>query len=165
MIETTLYEITERFKSALAGIEINEETGEILNCAGLDGIQAEFDEKAESIGLYIKNLSAMAEAIKNEQEALNKRRKTVENKIVWLKSYLLSQLSEVGRNKFETSKVKITTTTSEQTIITDETIIPKDFLKEKTTYEPDKKAIKENIKAGIVIPGAEIKTNVNINIK
>ena len=56
---------------------------------------------------------------------------------------------------------------SEATNILDESLIPTQYLKtpEPPAPKPDKPAIKEALKAGIVIPGAEIETRQNLQIK
>ena len=56
---------------------------------------------------------------------------------------------------------------SEATNIVDESLIPSQYLKtpEPPAPKPDKTAIKEAIKAGTLVPGAEIETRQNLQIK
>lgn len=50
----TLYEIKEDILKAINNIEIDEDTGEIMNTDALDDLQEQFSDKAENIALYIK---------------------------------------------------------------------------------------------------------------
>lgn len=45
----SLYEIGKEYKAALDNLEIDEETGEILNYEKLDEMDGQLEEKAESI--------------------------------------------------------------------------------------------------------------------
>ena len=165
MQNLTLYELSDRLRAALDSIEIDEETGEVLNFESIEEAQAEFGEKVENIALYIKNTAALSVAIKSEQDALNKRRKTLENKEARLSEYLLSQMQSVGQSKFETERVKIAIRPSESVKIIDETQLPAEYIREKTTIEPNKAEIKKAIKNGETVTGATLEQKYNVNIK
>ena len=45
----------------------------------LESIEAEFDDKAENVIAYIKELKAQAAALKEQEEAFKARRKSKEN--------------------------------------------------------------------------------------
>lgn len=143
-------------------LEIDEETGEVTNLDELDHITLERDEKIENIALWVKDLLAEADAIKAEEQALAKRRKQAENKAERLKDYLMGNLAG---EKFKTPKVAISYRTSEAVEITDEDLIPDEFLAIKTEYKPDKKAIKDELKAGGEVEGAELVKRTSLQIK
>ena len=63
----TLFELNDALRNF--NLEIDEETGEILNAAELDALEMQRDEKIENIALWIKNLKAEAEAVKMKAEA------------------------------------------------------------------------------------------------
>ena len=137
------------------------ESGEIIDEEMLDALVMERDQKVESIALWIKNLSAEAEALKAEKDAFAKRQKVAENKAESLKRYLSNALQG---EKFGTTKVNITFRSSEAVNITDITKIPEEFLK---YSEPtaDKMAIKKMLKEGCLIDGAELVNNKSIQIR
>ena len=88
----TLYEINQAIMEAFYRC-VDPETGEILDdTKELDDLTIAKDEKVENIALFIKNLTAEAEAIKKEKQALEKRQKTAENRAEWLKKYLSNNL-------------------------------------------------------------------------
>ena len=69
-MNNTLYEISADFLAALDAIEVDPDTGELLNADQLDALSAAFDEKAEATALYIKNLTAFVGDVKAEEAAL-----------------------------------------------------------------------------------------------
>lgn len=161
----SLYEIKNEYLNVLNNIEFDEETGEILNLEELEEMESAFDEKTEAVALYIKEQVALAEAIKAEEKSLYERRKRMENKSERLKTYLAESLVEVGRDKFETPKCKLSFRKSTSVEIPDESLIPKEYLKETITYNPDKTLIKEDIKNGVIVEGASLVEKRNLQIK
>ena len=82
-----LYEIDAAIDAAIeAGTD--PETGESTNLEELTALQMQREEKLENIALYIKNLSAIATAVKNEIDVLNERRKRTEKKVDRLRDVL-----------------------------------------------------------------------------
>ena len=73
----------------------------------LDGIEQEFEDKAENVAAYIKSLKAEADDLKEEEAALNRRRKVKENQIDRLKDYLLHSMMTINRTKIDTPKAKL----------------------------------------------------------
>jgi ABC-type proline/glycine betaine transport system substrate-binding protein len=54
----------------------------------LEGLTGELEDKAINVAMFLKNMEATAEAIKNAETEMAKRRKTFENRVQWLKDYL-----------------------------------------------------------------------------
>lgn len=152
----TLYELN-------AGILecVDHETGEIINEKMLEALVMERDQKIENVALWIKNLSAEAEALKAEKLAFEKRQKVAENKVESLKRYLTNALQG---EKFSTTKVAISFRSSESVNITDLSLIPEDYLRYKDP-EPDKTTIKKMLKDGYEIKGAELVKNQSVQIR
>ena len=69
-MNVSLYEISADFLAALDAMEVDPDTGELLNADQLDALSAAFDEKAEATALYIKNLTAFVGNVKAEEAAL-----------------------------------------------------------------------------------------------
>ena len=143
-------------------LEIDEETGEVLNADELDQITLARDEKIENIALWVKDLLAEADAIKAEEQALAKRRKQAENKADWLKRYVAQALDG---EKFKTPRVAISYRTSEAVEILDEGLIPEGCMTIKTEIKPDKKIIKDELKSGVIVPGAVLVKRTSLQIK
>ena len=73
-MNNSLYEITGEYLRVLDNLEIDEETGEILNADELDSIAGAFEEKSENLACYIKNCDAFIANLKAEEANLAKRR-------------------------------------------------------------------------------------------
>ncbi len=141
------------------------ETGELTcDLDQLDALMMERDEKLEGLALYCKNADAEAKAIREEEKALAERRRSLENKAERAKGFLAEQLAG---EKFSTPKVAVSYRKSEQVEVstaffTDES--NERFLRYKDP-EADKTAIKNALKAGETVPGAELVSKTNMILK
>lgn len=151
-----LFQIDEEIMSC-----VDMETGEVIDTERLAQLQMDRDTKIENIACWIKNLLSDAEALKAQKQAFADRQKAAESKADSLKKYLSEYL---GGQKFSTDKVAISFRKTSAVNVIDMTQIPEEFLK---FAEPtaDKTAIKNAIKAGNVIAGAEIVEGQSISIK
>lgn len=139
----------------------DQETGEILDSNRLDQLEMECDKKIENIALYIKNLTADAEALKAEKQSFEERQKAAENKADSLKRYLANYLAG---QKFSTPRVAISFRKTQKVNVTDMTLIPEKYLK---FADPtlDKISIKNAIKNGERVAGAELVDGKSMSIK
>lgn len=137
------------------------ETGEIIDIERLDELEMARDEKIENICLWIKNLSAEAEALKAEKLAFEARQKVTNNKLENLKKYITQYL---GGQKFKTTKVDVSFRKSESLDISPGAVVPEEYLKYKEP-EVNKTDLKKAVKAGLKIDGVRIVTNQNLQIK
>lgn len=140
---------------------VDMETGEIIDTEKLNQLAMERDTKIENIACWIKNLAAEATALKEQKQAFADRQKAAENKMESLKKYLASYLNG---QKFTTDKVAVSFRRTSSVNVTDMTLIPEEYLK---YAEPtvNKTAVKDAIKKGVVVPGAEIVEGQSISIK
>lgn len=143
-------------------MEIDPETGEILNYEELDNLNIERDKKIEGIGLYFKNVSAEAEMVKAEAKNLTERYKRLENKAESLKKYLAYALQG---EKFSTPRLAVSYRKSESVEIGPDFVYNKKWCEVSTTYKPDKKKLKDAIKSGKEIAGVKLIEKQNISVK
>lgn len=141
---------------------IDTETGEIVDVDKFDQLQIEKNDKLENIALWYKNLLAEASAYKAEKDVFAEKQRRAENKADSLKKYLDSALHG---SKFETVKVNISYRKSSSVNVEDIDKLPEDYRKVVTSVSADKVAITKALKAGEIIPGAELVENSNIQIK
>lgn len=144
---------------------VDPETGEITDFEALDNLTMARDEKIENVAMWIKNLNAEGKAIREEEKNLAERRRAAENKCESLQKYLEQALCG---EKFSTPKVAISYRKSTAVNIADEEA----FIKTADAAyaipqapKIDKTAIKEALKLGVVINGAELIERNNIQIK
>lgn len=156
---STLYELDEAIRNF--ELEIDEETGEVLNAEDLDNLEMERETKIESVGLWVKNLEAEKEAVKAEKDRFAKREKVLGNKIEKLKGWLSYALQG---EKFTTPRLVVSYRKSESVNITNELAIDDKYCDISVVRKPDKTALKKALKDGEEIVGAELVTKQNIQI-
>ena len=100
-----LYEIDQAIMDC-----IDLESGEILDMERLDALQMERSRKLEGVACWIKNLTADAKAIREEEKALGERRKAMEKKVDSLSKWLTNALQG---EKLSTAKVAVSFRRSE----------------------------------------------------
>lgn len=154
---SSLYQIDQEIMQCL-----DMETGEIIDPERLSALQMERTSKLENVALWIKNLQADANAYKAEKEAFAEREKKALAKVDSLKKWLAMACDG---QKFTTWRCAVTFRKSEKVEILDETKIPQELLKATCIVQPDKAAIKEALRAGEVIEGCTLVTNMNPIIK
>lgn len=131
----------------------------------LDSIEDAIENKAENIAKLIQNLNADVASFKAEEERLKGKRQTAERKIEWLKSYLENNMRLTGKTKFKSGMFNFAIQKNPASVnITDERIIPEDFLIPQLP-KIDKTAVKELLKNGVEILGAELKQTESLRIR
>lgn len=149
-----LYEIDEQIQNCF-----DEETGELLNEEKLNALQIERDKKIENVALWIKDLKADVNALKEEEKSLHSRRQTKEITIESLYGYLLNATEG---QKFETPRCRVSFRHSVKVEITGD--VDKAFLIEPQP-KIDKRAIRDAIKAGQTVEGAELVETTSVQVK
>lgn len=158
-----LYEIANGYREALDSLEIDE-NGELLNADLVESLDGAFDDKAESVAVYIKELLCMSSALKEEKKRIDKRLKSVNAKAEWLKGYIARQMDIAQKDELRGIKASISFRRSVETKV-DEQSLPKKWWRIVTEREPDKDAIKKQLMSGAKIRGAELIEKRNIQIK
>lgn len=130
----------------------------------LEKLPIERDKKLEAYGLVIKNYTAEIEAIKQEQANLTARRQAKEKHVERLKKAITDSLLVFNQAKFETAKVAFSFRKT-SSVEVDMDILAKEFIREKVEYSADKTAIKNAIKAGKVVEGAQIIEKQALQVK
>lgn len=110
------------------------------------------------------NVEADIQGIKAEIDRLNKIKKSKESTIETLKNNIEYSMKQKGIEKLEVGTFKAYYKKSESVEITNLDVIPADYIT-RVEIKPDKVAIKKAIKAGEVVDGAHIQTNMNFYIK
>lgn len=159
----TLYELNRDLQTVLdGGLVFDEETGEVLfDASDLEKLKASYEEKLEGCGLYIKNLESDAKAIRAEEQALAARRRAIEAKAKRLREYVLLHLGD--EEKLQTPRLVMSARYAEAVRIDDDAELADQWCRIKR--EPNKTAIKDALKAGEKIAGAEIIRNRSLQLK
>lgn len=155
-----LYELSDSYRLINRRIEETEgdETGEdIVLKAALDSIEDAIEVKAQAIVIMAKEWEAEAEALKEEQDRLAKRRKTLENRADGIRKYLLSQLVSAKLTKLKTKLFTMTVNPAKDSVVVDDIeLLPPEFVR--TKKEAEKAAIKKALEEGQVLKGVHLET-------
>ena len=157
-----LYEINADLDALLS--QVDEETGE-LTCSmeDIDALMLERTDAIEGLAVTIKNKIAEAKAIADEIKVLTERMDRLERHADKLRDFLRETLAG---EKFSSPKAQITYRRSEAVEIRDPDFAlyaDAKYLRVKTDI--NRTAIKDALKNGVVVPGAELVTRQNMIIK
>ena len=158
-----LYEIAPALRFALDDIEVDPETGEILNADALHAVEAQAAEKVEATALYLRELDAEAKAAKEEADRMLARVKSMQKRSDYLKAMLLEALHATG--KVKTGRVTVSIRTTQAVAVDEGTNLPEAYTTVKTTVSPNKVAIKQALLDGVEVPGCELIERESVSIR
>lgn len=157
-----LYELAAAYRSAAERLEdeerLLEEDGVVPDDsmrAVLDTIEDGVETKVENCMVMAKEWEAEAEALKEEEGRLAKRRKALENRADRLRGYVKDSLIVAGLQKLKTRLFSFTINKAKPSVVVDNIeLVPELFLRVKK--EPEKAAIKTYLEEGGNIPGVHL---------
>ena len=165
-VDRHLYEISDDYKGLQKLLEEGDIEPEAL-ADTMDAINIEFNLKAQQTAFIIGNISVPIDAINTRILKLQHRKKSIENKVLSMKSYLRNHMMRLDLKKITGDYCDITLCQGrESVVVKDVDDLPDDYVRVKTTIEADKKAIKTALESGITILGAELKrgdSSIKIN--
>jgi len=134
----------------------------------ISGIEGDIENKAENIVKFMRSLEAYEAAIKKEEDNLTAKRKTLENRRERLKGYLDTNLRTMGIKELSAGIFKLKYQKSPPSVRADEANEGLKACKRFWVQHPDtldKKGLLEALKAGEIIPGAEISQGDHLRIR
>lgn len=160
-----LYEIPAEYRKVLEGVQVDEETGEILGTDALVEFAGDLNETIKNTGLYLFELDSEAQQIDAQIKRLKARKDGMKRRAETLKNLMLDAMTSSGLKKVSDPLVTVYLRKSTATIVDNMELIPKDLLRVKVETSPDLVAISKTIKSGIEVPGAHLEERQNVNIK
>jgi len=167
MNNLSLYQLSGTYLEALDFLTDPETDlpAEVINDT-LEGLSGVLEDKAVNVTKFLRNMEAVAEAIKEAEAGMEKRRKALENRVKWMKDYLKTNMEHTGITKIECPFFKLSIQKNPVAVnIFDENKIPLEFKEQVISWKIDKNAIKDLIKNGQAIPGAELTQGTRLVIK
>lgn len=139
----------------------------------LTGIEGEFDEKAESIAIYYKQLLAEAKMLKAEKAAIAKRQSQKEKQVERLKTYLFKSMQALGRQKIDMPRAVMSLKKNAPSLVVDDEISfvewaeehNLDHLLKYSMPEVKKNDVKALCKKGEKIPFVHMEAKQSLSIK
>ena len=124
-----------------------------------EGMEHELNDKISSYCHVINSMSADQATIENEIKRLQGLLSEKKNQIKSIKRTLITGLSGIEKTKFDTGLFKGHIRKGSQSVnVLNPSDIPSDYIEVKVTEAPDKTAIKNALKSGESVPGAELVT-------
>ncbi|MCO8297232.1 siphovirus Gp157 family protein [Tetragenococcus halophilus] len=159
---STLYELTDNYQHVL---EIAEQLDEETLKDTLDSLDDAIDSKAENSAKVIRELEGNINALTSEIQRLNERKTALNNNVRFLKEYLQNEMEKVGKDKIKSDLFTVGIQNNPPSVhVGDEKKIPRDYF---TEQEPklDKTRLKNELKSGVEIDGAELRQKRSLRIK
>lgn len=158
-----LYELTQNYLNLLNLLENPDVPKDMIENA-LEEVGGDITEKVENTVKVIKTLENEVEAHKKEMDRLTGNKRTLENRISYLKDNLEGNLRLVGVKEVKTGLFTVSIKKNPQSVkIIDLKAIPKDYIK--TTETVDKVKLKEDLKNGFEINGATLERTESLKIR
>jgi len=160
-----LYEISKEYQKVIALIEnCDEILPEHLEMLG--ELETDAKSKIVNVGAYIKNLEEIDRGMENYISSMLERQKKINKKINSLKEYLkfnmeLLDLKEVKTEEFD---IKIRENNYALDIL-DESLIPKNYYKERISVSLDRQQLIKDLKDHIGIDGVQFIKTKSISVK
>jgi len=167
MSNLTLYQVSDQYLADLEklnDLELDDQTFKDT----LEGLTGDFELKVTNVSMYVRNIEASVEAIREAEKQMSNRRKAMENKINRLKQYLKDNMIRTGITKVDCPYFQLSLRNNPETVevINLDEITPEYFdIPPLPAPVLNKKAVKDAIKSGIEINGAKLIQNQSLQIK
>lgn len=167
MNNLSLYELSNHYLKAFEALTDPDADlpAEVINDT-LEGLSGELEDKAINVAKFLRNIETAAEAIKAAEADMAKRRKTLENRVSWLKGYLKTSMEKTGISKIDCPYFKLSIQSNPAAVvILDEDAVPEQFKEKVVAWKIDKNAIKEALKGGETVQGAALANGSRLVIR
>jgi len=161
-----LYQIAEDHnKTLLEMAEIEDLNEDVVNDM-IELMEGDFKSKAISVAGFFQNIDGDIAAMKEAEKRIAVRRKSAESKVIRMKEYLLSNMLRTGITKIECPEFSISTRKNPaKLVISDDTKIPMIYKETITKTSVVNAKLKDALKSGIEIEGAELTFGASLTIK
>jgi len=120
--------------------------------------------KAEGIAYTLKSMDSTAKMVEEEAKALAEKARIIRNKEKSLKGYALEAMQAMGLEKLPAGVYNLRRQNNPPSVrITGD--IDAKYIKTKIVESEDKTAIKNDLKKGIIVDGAELVTSERLVVK
>lgn len=134
----------------------------------IEAVIGQFEAKAQSVAAYCLNMAATGDMLEAHIKAMQAKLKTCRAREGRLKDYLAANMKAAGIRSIQADDGSFAAKFAKnppRVDIWDEAQIPQDYLRTKTTTEPDKTAIKAAMQAGREVPGAKLEQSESLRLK
>lgn len=156
-----LYKLTQNYQNVL---EIAEQLDAETLKDTLDSIDEAINDKVENTAYVVKQLDANVAAIDTEIKRLQAMKSAQTNNAKNLKLYIQESMEKVGLDNVKGKLIKVAIQNNPASVVvTDEKKLSKYFIEQPTQL--NKTILKQDLKNGIEVEGAELQSTRSIRIK
>lgn len=152
---------------AIPDEELDEEQRQLMD-AYLNELAGQESSKVDGFAQFIKIQTAYADACREEAKRLAAKADIASRRLDWLKNSYLQTMQTHGIRKIVGNAYSLSIRETEAVDVLDLEALKKAnpaLVKTRITENPDKMAIKAAIKAGGVIPGAELVKRASLQVR
>ena len=162
-----IYEDVNRLQEAINEVLMGDDDGNI----NLDALDILLETKTATITSGLEKLCKIRANKEAEIVALKTEAKRIADKAASeakhldnLEKYMLSLFKRSGEKKLTAGTFTVGTRQSTAVVLAD-SFDDEKYMRTKTIVEPDKTAIKEALKNGVIIPGANLEIRENLSVR
>lgn len=156
-----LYKLTQNYQNVL---EIAEQLDAETLKDTLDSIDEAINDKVENTAYVIKTLEANVDAYASEIKRMQAAKSAMENNAKNLKLYIQESMEKVGLDKVQGNLIKVAIQKNQPSVVvTDEKKLSKYFIEQPPQL--NKTILKEDLKNGVKVDGAELQSTRSIRIR
>lgn len=167
MTALTLYQIAAEYR-AITDVLMDSDADEQTIKDTLEGEAWPLELKAQNYGFVIRNMEATAAAIKEAEKQMAERRKAIEKRAAHMLERLKTGMEIAGVTELSCPHFVVKIKNNPAAVeVYEPGLIPSIYMRhpEPPPPAPDKTAIKEAIKAGREVPGAQMVQGTRLEIK
>jgi hypothetical protein len=132
----------------------------------LEGETGELTTRATNIVAVAMELDASAAAIKEAEQRMAARRKAIEHRAERLRAFVRDAMSLASIKEIRCPYFVARLAENPPSVVVDrDDQVPAEFLRTKTTTEPDRVAIKAALQAGQDVPGARLVRTIGLRVR
>lgn len=160
-----LYEIAHTYRAQLEQLADADVPPEVV-ADTLDAIQGDLQDKLRACVAYSLELSILASGASDAAKRMSERSKALESRVKGLQAYVLRTMQDTGIGSVECDEfaAKVAKTPAAVHIL-DGAEVPTEFIRIKTTHEPDKAALKLALSAGRELPGITLQSGFRLAVR
>lgn len=167
MTNLTLYTIADQYLidlERLESMDLDEQTFKDT----LEGLSGDLEIKATNVAMFVRNLEASAEAIKNAEKQMADRRKAIEAKADKIREYLKENMLRTGISKIDCPYFQLSIRKNPPSVeVIDQALIPDKYfdIPEPPAPTLNKNRLKDDLKNGVIVEGAKLTSGQSLQIK
>lgn len=162
-----LYVLADEFRAAAEQLADLDLPAEVV-ADTLESLSGDLELKATNVAAFFLSLEATAKQIKAAEEQMATRRKAIEARAASIRAYLMRCMQTAGVSKIESPHFRLTVRVNPPAVdVFDAQQVPAIYWCQPEPPAPtiDNKAVAEDIKAGVDVPGARMVRGQRLDVR